>query len=282
MMCLTTIDNAPNAPVAQLDRAAGFEPVGRGFKSLRARQPSLATNGSRASVGKPAPCPPKRNARRWTRLPTRSSRAVPSPSGRANIFRFVQEIATVVRVEPHRKRAAWVRRRYPEHVIPRLLTPKTSTAPLRSRAIQYVGLFLLTTGACSPTQPSVVAIRTITYVRVRPIIATVGVTLRYEYSDARCAGSDAPTWCRSSSGIFQGLHPLVQSGDGSFSDPDATLLNNVPVDTLVAVWISDTAVDSSRYVAENVFVNGTRVVDVRNGGLGQTGYFRLRSDGSVY
>jgi hypothetical protein len=26
------------APVAQLDRAAGFEPVGRGFESLRARQ----------------------------------------------------------------------------------------------------------------------------------------------------------------------------------------------------------------------------------------------------
>jgi hypothetical protein len=28
-----------NAPVAQLDRATGFEPVGRGFNSLRARQP---------------------------------------------------------------------------------------------------------------------------------------------------------------------------------------------------------------------------------------------------
>jgi hypothetical protein len=28
------------APVAQLDRAPGFEPVGRGFKSLRAHQPS--------------------------------------------------------------------------------------------------------------------------------------------------------------------------------------------------------------------------------------------------
>ena len=28
----------PDAPVAQLDRAPGFEPVGRGFKSLRARQ----------------------------------------------------------------------------------------------------------------------------------------------------------------------------------------------------------------------------------------------------
>src|SRR5687768_17502740 len=30
-----------SAPVAQLDRAPGFEPVGRGFKSLRARQSSL-------------------------------------------------------------------------------------------------------------------------------------------------------------------------------------------------------------------------------------------------
>ena len=27
------------APVAQLDRAIGFEPIGRGFESLRARQP---------------------------------------------------------------------------------------------------------------------------------------------------------------------------------------------------------------------------------------------------
>ena len=31
-------DAGRHAPVAQLDRAAGFEPVGRGFKSLRARQ----------------------------------------------------------------------------------------------------------------------------------------------------------------------------------------------------------------------------------------------------
>ena len=28
---------SPRAPVAQLDRATGFEPVGRGFDSLRAR-----------------------------------------------------------------------------------------------------------------------------------------------------------------------------------------------------------------------------------------------------
>jgi hypothetical protein len=33
--------NVFGAPVAQLDRAAGFEPVGRGFKSLRAHQPPL-------------------------------------------------------------------------------------------------------------------------------------------------------------------------------------------------------------------------------------------------
>jgi hypothetical protein len=30
--------NVRSAPVAQLDRAAGFEPVGREFESLRARQ----------------------------------------------------------------------------------------------------------------------------------------------------------------------------------------------------------------------------------------------------
>src|SRR5262249_1166950 len=39
------------APVAQLDRAAGFEPVGRGFKSLRARHPfpANATSAGRES-----------------------------------------------------------------------------------------------------------------------------------------------------------------------------------------------------------------------------------------
>src|SRR5204862_4952227 len=35
-----------DAPVAQLDRATGFEPVGRGFDSLRARQPSPAARAS--------------------------------------------------------------------------------------------------------------------------------------------------------------------------------------------------------------------------------------------
>gem|GEM_PF-6636513 len=30
------------APVAQVERAAGFEPVGRGFESLRARQVEFA------------------------------------------------------------------------------------------------------------------------------------------------------------------------------------------------------------------------------------------------
>ena len=37
------------APVAQLDRVAGFEPVGRGFESLRARQ----TKGHRVAMRKP-------------------------------------------------------------------------------------------------------------------------------------------------------------------------------------------------------------------------------------
>jgi hypothetical protein len=31
------IANTLRAPVAQLDRAIGFEPIGRGFESLRAR-----------------------------------------------------------------------------------------------------------------------------------------------------------------------------------------------------------------------------------------------------
>jgi hypothetical protein len=33
------------APVAQVDRAAGFEPVGRGFESLRARQITAVKSG---------------------------------------------------------------------------------------------------------------------------------------------------------------------------------------------------------------------------------------------
>ena len=31
--------NRPHAPVAQLDRACGYEPQGREFESLRARHP---------------------------------------------------------------------------------------------------------------------------------------------------------------------------------------------------------------------------------------------------
>lgn len=44
MISFEACDNMPitsGAPVAQLDRVTGFEPVGRGFESLRARQFSL-------------------------------------------------------------------------------------------------------------------------------------------------------------------------------------------------------------------------------------------------
>jgi hypothetical protein len=43
----------PHAPVAQLDRAAGFEPVGRGFKSLRAHHKCCKT-GVRPVAATPA------------------------------------------------------------------------------------------------------------------------------------------------------------------------------------------------------------------------------------
>jgi hypothetical protein len=36
----------PYAPVAQLDRVTGFEPVGREFESLRARQTKKGADGS--------------------------------------------------------------------------------------------------------------------------------------------------------------------------------------------------------------------------------------------
>ena len=42
-----------NAPVAQMDRATGFEPVGRGFDSLRAHQPSLVSLDHELRLGKP-------------------------------------------------------------------------------------------------------------------------------------------------------------------------------------------------------------------------------------
>ena len=38
------------APVAQLDRAPGFDPVGRGFKSLRARQPTPLPDFGRSGL----------------------------------------------------------------------------------------------------------------------------------------------------------------------------------------------------------------------------------------
>jgi len=78
------------------------------------------------------------------------------------------------------------------------------------------------------------------------------------------------------------LHPLNPSTADSFNDPLATQLNEIPVDALVAMWVSDRDVDANCYVARDLFVNGTRIVDVRDGGTGQVAYFRLRADGTVY
>src|SRR5579871_4208143 len=49
------------APVAQVDRAAGFEPVGREFESLRARQKVP----QRQAVGIPKPFSPDSNFARY-------------------------------------------------------------------------------------------------------------------------------------------------------------------------------------------------------------------------
>ena len=40
-----TIEAYDSAPVAQLDRAIGFEPIGRGFESLRARHINFVRTG---------------------------------------------------------------------------------------------------------------------------------------------------------------------------------------------------------------------------------------------
>src|SRR4051812_44992892 len=64
----STLVTRRSAPVAQLDRAAGFEPVGRGFKSLRAHQPDGRKRSS-ASGSNPLP------ARSWEVLVVADSRA---------------------------------------------------------------------------------------------------------------------------------------------------------------------------------------------------------------
>jgi len=153
---------------------------------------------------------------------------------------------------------------------------------IRHVAIVTILTLLMLPACSSPTQPSTVAVRTLTYVRVRAITGTAAVSLGYEYPDPRCVGSDAPTWCQSLSGVRQGLHPLNPSTADSFNDPLATQLNEIPVDALVAMWVSDRDVDANCYVARDLFVNGTRIVDVRDGGTGQVAYFRLRADGTVY
>jgi hypothetical protein len=47
-----------SAPVAQLDRAAGFEPVGREFESLRAHQKSVAATPPPAGRSRAVLSPP--------------------------------------------------------------------------------------------------------------------------------------------------------------------------------------------------------------------------------
>ena len=69
---LRNSSTSPRAPLAQLDRASGYEPGGRRFESCRARdQPSVGRHAL-LSVGK-------------RRDSLRSSRAVPSPAGRATL-----------------------------------------------------------------------------------------------------------------------------------------------------------------------------------------------------
>ena len=56
-------DNTANplAPLAQLDRASGYEPGGRMFESCRAHQPSLASHASELRLASQSPgegCPP--------------------------------------------------------------------------------------------------------------------------------------------------------------------------------------------------------------------------------
>ena len=153
---------------------------------------------------------------------------------------------------------------------------------IQHAAVMAILAVLILSACSSPAQPTTVAVRTITYVRVRASTGTVVVSLGYEYPDPRCVGSDAPTWCQSSSGVRQGVDPLNPSTPDSFNDPLATQLNEIPIDTLVAMCVSDLAVDTNRYVARDLLVNGTRIVDVRDGGTGQVAYFRLRADGTVY
>lgn len=61
------LDNLRHAPVAQLDRAAGYEPAGREFESLRARQDDARLVDSEESE----------NSR-----PARRHKYVPAPSRR--------------------------------------------------------------------------------------------------------------------------------------------------------------------------------------------------------
>ena len=51
--CWFVTHSTGRAPVAQLDRAPGFEPVGRGFKSLRAHHRSVVLSEGDVAVEGP-------------------------------------------------------------------------------------------------------------------------------------------------------------------------------------------------------------------------------------
>ena len=153
---------------------------------------------------------------------------------------------------------------------------------MRARQLLVAVSGLVAAACSSPTAPSVVALRSVTYIRVLPVTqaGAVPVGLHYEYPTARCAGMNTPD-CQSSSSVRQGIHGLTQTDATSFTDPYASLFADVPVDTNVTMQVSDPAVEPTFYVAQQIYVNGTPI-HVQRIGTTEVGHFRIRSDGTVY
>ncbi len=159
----------------------------------------------------------------------------------------------------------------------------TSAALLRTALLVAVTTGLTGVVACShsPTEPSAApALESIRYVRTRPVTRPqpqVVVLLSYSIPIL------GDPYGRTRLSVI----PLRQSGDTTFVYDYPGNFNDIPVNTECVFWVSDAEV-SAGAVARDVFVNGTRLEDVRSvinavtGAVDESAHFRITRNGRVF
>lgn len=161
--------------------------------------------------------------------------------------------------------------------------PTTAAAFLRTAMLVAVTTAVTGVVACShsPTEPSAApALQSIRYVRTRPVTRPqpqVVVLLSYSIPIL------GDPYGRSRQSVI----PLRQSDATTFVYDYPGNFSDIPANTECVFWIADAEV-SAGAVARDIFVNGTRLEDVRSvinavtGATEESAVFRLTRSGRVF